>query len=48
LLWMVVIHHMVAGIWTHDLWKSSQCSYPLSHLTSPRFYLLNIRREMKA
>jgi hypothetical protein len=32
---MVVNHHMVAGIWTHDLWKSSQCSYLLSHLTSP-------------
>jgi hypothetical protein len=34
-LQMVVSHHMVAGIWTHDLWKSSQCSYLLSHLTSP-------------
>jgi hypothetical protein len=22
----VVSHHMVAGIWTQDLWKSSQCS----------------------
>jgi hypothetical protein len=22
---MVVSHHMVAGIWTQDLWKSSQC-----------------------
>ena len=32
---MVVSHHVVAGIWTHDLWKSSQCSYPLSHLSSP-------------
>ena len=35
-LWVVVSHHVVAGIWTQDLWKSSQCSYPLSHLTSPR------------
>jgi hypothetical protein len=34
-LQMVVSHHVVAGIWTQDLWKSSQCSYPLSHLTSP-------------
>ena len=25
-LWMVVSHHMVAGIWTQDLWKSNQCS----------------------
>jgi hypothetical protein len=33
--WMVVSHHVVAGIWTQDLWKSSQCSYPLSHLSSP-------------
>jgi hypothetical protein len=34
-LWMVVSHDVVAGIWTQDLWKSSQCSYLLSHLTSP-------------
>lgn len=26
---------MVAGIWTRDLWESSECSYPLSHLASP-------------
>jgi hypothetical protein len=32
---VVVSHHVVAGIWTQDLWKSSQCSYPLSHLLSP-------------
>jgi hypothetical protein len=25
-LWMVVSHHVVAGIWTQDLRKSSQCS----------------------
>jgi hypothetical protein len=25
-LQMVVSHHVVAGIWTQDLWKSSQCS----------------------
>jgi hypothetical protein len=36
LLQMVVSHHVVAGIWTPDLRKSSQCSYPLSHLTSPQ------------
>ena len=34
---MVVNHHVVAGIWTQNFWKSSQCSYPLSHLTSPLF-----------
>ena len=32
---VVVSHHVVAGIWTQDLRKSSQCSYPLSHLASP-------------
>jgi hypothetical protein len=32
---VVVSHHVVARIWTQDLWKSSQCSYPLSHLTRP-------------
>jgi hypothetical protein len=31
----VVNHHVVAGIWTQDLWKSSRCSYSLSHLISP-------------
>ena len=25
-LQVVVSHHVVAGIWTQDLWKSSQCS----------------------
>jgi hypothetical protein len=35
-LWVVVSHHVVAGIWTQDLWKSSQCSYTLNHLTSPK------------
>jgi hypothetical protein len=32
---MVVSHHVVSGIWTQDLQKSSLCSCPLSHLTSP-------------
>jgi hypothetical protein len=32
---VVVSHHVVAGIWTQDLQKGSQCSYPMSHLTSP-------------
>ena len=35
---MVVSHHVVPGIWTEDLWKSSQCSYLLSHLASPCFF----------
>ena len=35
LLRMVVSDHVVAGIWTQGLWKSSQCFYPLSHLFSP-------------
>ena len=34
-LQVVVSHHVVAGIWTQDLQKSSQCSYTLSHLASP-------------
>jgi hypothetical protein len=34
-LWVVVSHHVVARIRTQDLQKSSQCSYPLSHLSSP-------------
>ena len=28
-------YNVVAENWTHDLWKSSQCSYRLSHLSSP-------------
>jgi hypothetical protein len=36
----VVSHHMVAGIWTQDLQKSSQSSYLLSHLSSPPIDLL--------
>jgi hypothetical protein len=34
ILWVAVSHHVVAGIWTQDLRKSSQCSYPLSYLAS--------------
>jgi hypothetical protein len=34
-LQMVVSHHVVAGIWTQDLQKSSQCSEPLNHLAAP-------------
>jgi hypothetical protein len=43
-LQMVVSHRVVAGIWTQDLRKSSQCSQPLSHLSSPTscFLLLKI------
>jgi hypothetical protein len=37
---MVVSHHVVAGNWTQDLRKSSQCSYLLNHLTSPQPVLL--------
>jgi hypothetical protein len=32
---MVVSHHVVAGIWTQDPQKSSQCSQPVNLLTSP-------------
>jgi hypothetical protein len=34
-LQVIVSHHVVAGIWTQDLRKRSQCSYWLSHLASP-------------
>jgi hypothetical protein len=33
-LQVVVSHHVVAEIGTQDLWKNSQCSYPLTHLAS--------------
>jgi Ca2+/Na+ antiporter len=39
-LQMVVNHHVVAGNRTKDLWKRSQCSQLLSHLSSPRQVLL--------
>lgn len=29
--------HVDSGNWTRDLQKSSQCSWPLSHLSSPHF-----------
>jgi hypothetical protein len=34
LLQMLVSHYVVAGNWTQDLWKKSQCSQLLSHLSS--------------
>jgi hypothetical protein len=40
LLRVVVSHHVVAGIWTQDLGKSSQYSYPLSYLASPSCHFL--------
>lgn len=30
--------HVGAGNWTKVLWKGSQCSRPLSHLSSPQFF----------
>lgn len=29
-------HHVDSGNWIHDLWKSSQCSESLSHLSTPK------------
>jgi hypothetical protein len=40
-LQVVVSHHMVAGIWIPDLRKSSQCSYLLSHLSSPESHCID-------
>jgi hypothetical protein len=43
LLQMVVSHHVVAGIWTLDTFgRAVGCSYPLSHLTSPRNSLFRV------
>jgi hypothetical protein len=39
-LWMVVSHHVAAWIWTQGLPKSSQYSYPMSHLPSPTDWFL--------
>ena len=33
---VVVSWHVIAGIWTWVLWKSSQCPLLLSHLSSPK------------
>jgi hypothetical protein len=45
---MVVSHHVVAGISTQDLRKSSQCSYPLSHRASPKnFFFFNFFISLK-
>ena len=45
---VVVSHHVVAGIWTQDLRKSSRCSYPLSHLTSPHIWLFTTETKKKS
>lgn len=37
-LQMAGSHHVMSGNWTQDLWKYSQCSQPLSHLSSPLIY----------
>jgi len=44
-LQIVVSHHVVAGNWTQDLWKSSQCTKPLSHLSSPCPLFLRVSPE---
>jgi hypothetical protein len=41
---MVVSHHVVARNWTQYLWKSSQCSYPLSYLSSPKNVFLKTKK----
>jgi hypothetical protein len=40
LLQLVVSHHVVAGNWTQKVWKSSPCSWLLSHLSSLVLYNL--------
>jgi hypothetical protein len=39
-LQMVMSPNVVAWTWTQNLWKSSQCSYPLSHISSSPDYIL--------
>ena len=39
-LWMVVSHHVVAGIWTPDLWKSSRVLLPTEPSHQPFFFCL--------
>jgi hypothetical protein len=41
-LQMAVSHHVVAGIWTQDLWKSSQCSNHWAISPAPKlsFFLI--------
>ena len=39
-LWMVVSHHVVAWIWTQDLWKSSQCFLSAELSLQPSMNLL--------
>ena len=46
-LQMVMSHHVIAGYWTQDLRKKSQCSYPLSHFSSPFMWNINKRRQHK-
>ena len=41
-LWMVVSHHVVAGIWTQDLWKSSQVLLPTEPSHQPCFAYLSL------
>ena len=45
-LWVVMSHHVVAGIWTQELQKSNQSSYPLSHLSSPNVILIIVALVM--
>jgi hypothetical protein len=44
-LWMVLSHHVIAGIWTQDLQKSSQCSQQLSHLSSLHLLIINLTAQ---
>jgi hypothetical protein len=40
-LWMVVSHHVVAGIWTQDLWKSSWVLLPTEPSHQPVILFFN-------
>jgi hypothetical protein len=44
---MVLSYHMYAGNGTRILCKSSQCSWSLSHLSTPVFYPLIKKKRQK-
>jgi hypothetical protein len=46
LLQMIVSHHVVAGIWTLDLWKSSRVLLPTEPSHQPCLWILAIKNTV--
>ena len=44
---LVMSHYVSARNQTHVLWKSSQCSQPLSHLSSLSNVIVNVEKKME-